>query len=82
MGHWPASDGPWWASNGHGRLRSASETPEPGGRLAGVGNLWARVGPTHDDSASPVAWMVFLPDGFLLGIVHLPRVEVMEIGED
>ena len=45
------------------------------------GNLWARLGPTEGGGGASIDYLVFDPEGKLLGTVALPPIEVLEIGE-
>jgi hypothetical protein len=45
------------------------------------GNLWARLGPTEGGGGASIDYLVFDPEGKLLGAVALPPIEVLEIGE-
>lgn len=46
------------------------------------GHLWVERGPTEERGAETVDYMVFDPAGALLGVVPLPPLEVLEIGDD
>lgn len=45
------------------------------------GNLWARLWPTEGRGGASIDYLVFDPEGGLLGTVPLPPIEVLEIGE-
>jgi len=47
-----------------------------------LGNLWVELGPTTGATAPSVDHLVFDPAGALLGIVPLPPIQVLEIGDD
>lgn len=47
-----------------------------------AGNLWVEMGPISDSLDSPVDHLVFEPGGSLLGVVSLPPIQVMEVGEE
>jgi hypothetical protein len=47
-----------------------------------VGNLWVRPGGQSVGPADSVDHLVFDPTGVLLGVVALPPIEVLEIGDD
>jgi hypothetical protein len=47
-----------------------------------VGNLWVEQGPTSGAESESVDHLVFDPTGALLGVVALPPIEVLEIGDD
>jgi hypothetical protein len=46
------------------------------------GNLWAERGPTAGESKDSIDFLVFDLDGVLLGVVALPPIQVLEIGDD
>jgi hypothetical protein len=46
------------------------------------GNLWTGLGPTAGGSPGSNDFLVFGPDGILLGLVALPRIRVLDIGRD
>lgn len=46
------------------------------------GNLWAERGPTPGRSPGSIDFLVFDPQGVLLGVVALPPIQVLEIGHD
>jgi len=46
------------------------------------GDLWAELGPTRGGSGEANDFMVFGPDGILLGLVALPPIRVLDIGRD
>lgn len=50
--------------------------------LDAAGNLWISVGPTPGTDMASMEYLVFDPEGVLLGSVPLPPVRVMEIGSD
>jgi hypothetical protein len=50
--------------------------------LDGLGFLWAEVGPSPGCEGGWVDFLVFHPEGSLLGQVQVPPVQVLEIGED
>jgi hypothetical protein len=65
------------------------QVPFPGERpaysgifLDHAGYLWAERGPTAEGSPGSTDYLVFEPDGVLLGVVALPLMEVLEIGRD
>jgi len=45
-------------------------------------NLWVRLGPTRGSEGRSVDYLVFDPEGILLGKVVLPLIRVLEIGAD
>ncbi|MBT8396809.1 MAG: hypothetical protein HKO65_05725 [Gemmatimonadetes bacterium] len=45
-------------------------------------NLWVRLGPIEGSTESTIRYLVFGPDGSLLGEIRLPPIQVFEIGED
>lgn len=47
-----------------------------------VGNLWVERGPVNGAAQGSVDYIVFDRAGVLLGIVALPTIEVLEIGDD
>jgi hypothetical protein len=47
-----------------------------------AGNLWAEIGPTIGESGNSNEFLVFGPDGILLGLVALPPIKILEIGMD
>jgi hypothetical protein len=47
-----------------------------------AGNLWAERGPTGGRPGGAVDFLVFDPEGILLGVVALPPIRVLEIGDD
>jgi hypothetical protein len=47
-----------------------------------VGNLWVERGPTNGAATESVDHLVFDPTGALLGVVALPLIEILEIGDD
>jgi len=47
-----------------------------------TGNLWAERGPTAGRALGSVDFLVFDPQGVLLGVVALPPMQVVEIGDD
>jgi hypothetical protein len=47
-----------------------------------VGNLWVERGPANGAAPESVEYLVFDRAGVLLGIVALPPIEVLEIGDD
>jgi hypothetical protein len=47
-----------------------------------VGNLWVQRGRANGSAAESVDHLVFDPTGALLGVVALPPIEVLEIGDD
>jgi hypothetical protein len=47
-----------------------------------AGDLWAERGPTRGRSGHATDFLVFDPDGLLLGVVVLPPIRVLEIGLD
>jgi hypothetical protein len=59
-----------------------SRPPYSGITLDRVGNLWVEQGPTSSAAAESVDYLVFDRVGALLGVVALPRVRVLEIGDD
>ena len=70
-------------------LRMLALVPEPTARpdysritLDRSGNLWVEVGPTTRRGSTSIDHLVFDPTGALLGVVPLPPIEVMEIGDD
>ncbi len=50
--------------------------------LDGAGNLWVELGRTAGSAPEAIDHLVFDPEGVLLGIVALPSIEVLEIGDD
>jgi hypothetical protein len=56
--------------------------PHAGLTFDAVGNLWVEIGPTGEGRESTVEFLVFDPEGIWLGVVHLPPIQVMEIGSD
>ena len=46
------------------------------------GNLWVELGPVTEGTSVSVDYLVFDPVGALLGMVSLPPIRVLEIGED
>jgi hypothetical protein len=46
------------------------------------GNLWVKLGPTAGATSESVDFLVFDPEGVLLGEVVLPNIQVLEIGDD
>ncbi len=70
-------------------LRALALVPDPTVRpaysqitLDRSGNLWVEVGPTTGRGSASVDHLVFDPAGALLGVVPLPPIEVLEIGDD
>jgi hypothetical protein len=61
---------------------TGSRPPYSGITLDRVGNLWVEQGPTNSAAAESVDYLVFDPVGALLGVVALPRVRALEIGDD
>ena len=47
-----------------------------------VGNLWVERSPVYWADPEPVEYLVFDPEGLLLGTVTLPPIAVLEIGDD
>jgi len=47
-----------------------------------VGNLWVEQAPVIWTDPGPVDYLVFDPEGVLLGAVTLPPIDVLEIGDD
>jgi hypothetical protein len=47
-----------------------------------MGNLWAERGPTGGMSGNSTDFLVFDPQGILLGVVTLPPVQILDIGSD
>jgi hypothetical protein len=47
-----------------------------------VGNLWVEQGSANEAAPESVDHLVFDPTGALLGVVALPPIEVLEIGDD
>ena len=47
-----------------------------------VGNLWVEQAPVNWTDPGPVDYLVFDPEGVLLGAVTLPPIDVLEIGDD
>jgi hypothetical protein len=47
-----------------------------------VGNLWAERGGANRPAAESVEYLVFEPSGAQLGVVALPAINVLEIGDD
>jgi len=47
-----------------------------------AGNLWVELGRTAGSATEAIDHLVFDPEGVLLGIVALPSIEVLEIGDD
>lgn len=47
-----------------------------------AGNLWAERGPTEGETPGALDFLVFDPEGVLLGVVALPGMQVLEIGPD
>jgi hypothetical protein len=45
-------------------------------------NLWVEIGPSRRRGSTSIDFLVFDPTGALLGVVPLPPIEVMEIGDD
>ena len=69
--------------------RFVDQVPQPDTRpaygslmLDDAGHLWVERGPTDETSSTSVDYLVFDPAGTLLGVVALPRLHVLEIGED
>jgi hypothetical protein len=50
--------------------------------LDNAGNLWAERGPTAGRPGGSVDFLVFDPEGILLGVVALPPIQVLDIGDD
>ena len=46
------------------------------------GNLWVELGPTTMGASPSVDYLVFEPAGALLGVVALPPIQVLEIGDE
>ena len=46
-----------------------------------VGNLWVELGPAKGAAPESVDHLVFDPTGALLGVVALPPIVVLEIGD-
>ncbi len=70
-------------------LRMLDQVPVPAVRpdysritLDRLGNLWVEVGPAAQGTAPGVDHLVFDPEGALLGVVHVPPIQILEIGED
>jgi hypothetical protein len=70
-------------------LRILALVPDPTARpdysritLDRSGNLWVETGPTTERGAASIDYLVFDPTGALLGVVPLPPIQVMEIGDD
>jgi hypothetical protein len=47
-----------------------------------TGDLWVELGPTRGGSGDSSDFLVFGPDGILLGISALPPIRILEIGQD
>ena len=70
-------------------IRALALIPDPAVRpdysritLDSSQNLWVEVGPTRERGSASIDYLVFDPTGALLGMVPLPPIEVMEIGDD
>ncbi len=46
------------------------------------GNLWVELGPSAGTGSASIDHLVFDPAGALLGVVPLPPIQVLEIGDD
>ena len=47
-----------------------------------VGNLWVELGPSVEAASHSVDYLVFDPAGVQLGVVALPPIQLLEIGDD
>jgi hypothetical protein len=70
-------------------LRMLDQVPMPAARpdyaqitLDRLENLWVELGPATRSSTSSVDYLVFDTVGALLGVVPLPPIQILEIGED
>ena len=70
-------------------LQMLDQVPTPGIRphysritLDRSGNLWVELGPVYRGTSLSIDHLVFDPVGALLGVVALPPIQVLEIGED
>lgn len=47
-----------------------------------AGNLWVELGPREEEGSTSVDYLIFDSTGRILDILPLPRLQVLEIGED
>jgi hypothetical protein len=70
-------------------LQLLDQLPDPefrphysGLTLDPMGNLWVELGPSEGSPSEEVDYLVFDPEGTLLGTVGLPPIRILEIGSD